>query len=530
MARNGKIILAKNIKLDKDYKDVLSYSESQMLSLVNENKVAEANDYSFIKVGENVISVGFTYNTCLQANYIAMQNPNYSNKWFFAFIDEVEYSSNNSTVIHYTIDEHSTWFDYWDPKYCFVVREHVNDDTVGLHTYPEQLEHGEYVIDNQLSSKSFGGINSLVVASTVDLTDETDFPNVAGSIVSNIYSGVKYYYVSSDTKMNSLLTKLASKNKSDSIKSIFIGDSSFFSTEGSGTVQEIKSPTSSRVEFYPFNTQPLTKPTKIGNYTPKNNKLLCFPYSYVLASNNNGSSAIYRYELFKNDSLGFSLIGALTPGMSIRMQPKDYNGVEYNNEEGLNVGKLPICSWDTDVYTNWLTQNGVNIALGVGSSLATIGTGVAMTASGVGTPAGVGMIAGGVTSLITQGNEIYQHSLVPPQAEGNTNNGDVTWSVLANRIYLYAMTIKEEYARILDDYFTRTGYKINRLKIPNITGRTYFNYVQIGDSENIGYSTSDKIPVPKNAMETINNIYRRGTTVWHAHVHVGNYAVDNSIQ
>ena len=32
--RNGKVILAKNIKLEKSYKNVLNYTENQMLSLL----------------------------------------------------------------------------------------------------------------------------------------------------------------------------------------------------------------------------------------------------------------------------------------------------------------------------------------------------------------------------------------------------------------------------------------------------------------------------------------------------------------
>ena len=92
--KNSEIIIARNIKLDKEYKNVLSYNESSMLSLVRSNMVASANNYSFIKPGKNQIDVSFSYSDCLKANYMAFQNPYYSNKWFFAFIDKIEYISN----------------------------------------------------------------------------------------------------------------------------------------------------------------------------------------------------------------------------------------------------------------------------------------------------------------------------------------------------------------------------------------------------------------------------------------------------
>lgn len=144
---DSKIIIANNIKMDRDYNNVLSYSESNMLSLVQANQVASANNYSFIRKNKNRISTHFTYSQCLQCNYMAFQNTDYSGKWFFAWIDEVIYKNDGATEIVYTVDEWSTWFDYWQKKPCFVVREHVNDDTIGLHTVPENLSVDEVVAE-----------------------------------------------------------------------------------------------------------------------------------------------------------------------------------------------------------------------------------------------------------------------------------------------------------------------------------------------------------------------------------------------
>ena len=90
------------------------------------------------------------------------------------------------------------------------------------------------------------------------------------------------------------------------------------------------------------------------------------------------------------------------------------------------------------------------------------------------------------------------------------------------------MSIKAEYARIVDDYFDKFGYKINRVKIPNVISRTYWNYIQIGNLEEIGYS-NNLGSVPAKSMDKINNIYRRGTTVWHSHDNIGNYNLSNTI-
>ena len=47
MSFNSNIILVKNIKMDKKYRNVLSYSEAQMLELCRANKSIELTKYSF---------------------------------------------------------------------------------------------------------------------------------------------------------------------------------------------------------------------------------------------------------------------------------------------------------------------------------------------------------------------------------------------------------------------------------------------------------------------------------------------------
>ena len=85
---------------------------------------------------------------------MAFQNPDYSNKWFFAFIDKIEFVSNKNCRIYFTIDEMSTWWDYWWYQNCFVEREHVSNDTFGLHTIDEGLNCGDYIVSSSGSMES----------------------------------------------------------------------------------------------------------------------------------------------------------------------------------------------------------------------------------------------------------------------------------------------------------------------------------------------------------------------------------------
>lgn len=86
------------------------------------------------------------------------------------------------------------------------------------------------------------------------------------------------------------------------------------------------------------------------------------------------------------------------------------------------------------------------------------------------------------------------------------------------------MILRDEELKIIDDYFSRFGYKVNTLKIPEFNSRTYWNYIKIVDGENIGYGE-----IPSKSMETINKICRNGVTIWHNHANIGNYSLNNTI-
>lgn len=201
-------------------------------------------------------------------------------------------------------------------------------------------------------------------------------------------------------------------------------------------------------------------------------------------------------------------------GCSIKLIPERYKNDLINIEESIDGGKLPICSWITDPYINWLTQNGVN--LGIQTAIGLGGIALAPATGG----ASLLATASTITSAVHQ---VRQQNIQPLQANGGSNQGDFNFAGTRG-FNVQRRSIKEEYAKIIDDYFTRFGYKTNRLKIPNITGRTYWNYIEINSGDELGYGS-----VPNNFMTIINDIAHKGTTIWHNHTNIGNYNLNNTI-
>ena len=81
------------------------------------------------------------------------QNENYSDKWFYAFIVNMEYRADNLTYITIGTDVWQTWQFDITLKESFVEREHVAkvDDTTYKNLEPEGLEIGEPIINTTIT-------------------------------------------------------------------------------------------------------------------------------------------------------------------------------------------------------------------------------------------------------------------------------------------------------------------------------------------------------------------------------------------
>ena len=548
---NSKLILAKNIKMDRNYNNVLNYTENQMLALLEENKVADMMiDLSYVnKRNKNTINVPLEYSKCLQANYIGFQNLNYSNKWFFAWIDEVIFlqgEPRHSTQITFTIDNFSTWFSKVTPKACYVEREHVNDDTIGANIVDENLDVGDMIEIDEIST-NFNKEVVFVIESSFDpfhAEGDTGYGAYAKLLNRGLFANFLFMFPVDFTNISSVDTAkylhslenffwlIQERGKTlDEVKNLYVLPKLCVHEVTSHTFNWVDRNNEQTTFWYDtpddyfnisYSSINIDKVTSFNNLNIKNNKCFCYPYNYLLVTNNNGNQNIFKYERFLHQTKAtFEAWASIQVGASVKLIPNDYNinslQVETvgNFDEGLSLGKYPVFNWNADAFTNWLTQNGINVATSLfntfTSSVTKIGT----------------IAEGGLTSTLTDiGSQIseFKKSSLLPSIQGGQNVADVMYSGMKNEFVFKRMRCDNEHIKIIDDYFSRFGYKILEVKVPNITGRTNFNFVKISGSEEIGYGE-----VPSIAMEDINNAFRKGTTVWHNHTNLGNFNVTNNI-
>ena len=499
---NTVIRLLKNCPLDTTYEHTIYFeSESAQISYFQSLTKYTLTNQSYQRVQRGKMRVAYKAEDLYDCNYLMFQNSSFGNKWFYAFIKSVEYVNNATSEIEFEIDVMQTWFFNYDLEMCFVEREHSATDNIGENLVPENLETGEYVSDDFDASGVLGN-KSIVVASTFD----EEYNNISGAYYCGLFSGL-YYNVFPNTTDGAIACAnfiSGAGRKTDGIVSVFLMPTSMVGDilDSAKTYDIVK-------------TKNLTS---IGNYTNiKNKKLLTYPYNFLYVTNLQGNHAVYPYEYFSGDECTFTISGDMSCNPQVIIAPKNYKGVAVNYDEKMVLSGFPQLSFNTDSFKAWLAQNGAS--LGVNAFSTAIQTAGIATAAGASvsaaTPIGAGIAIASVVA------PVIQHSFMPRQARGGAGAQTLAAMGLLDFAFMHKH-ITPEFARIIDDYFTKHGYATHRVKIPNRNVRPYWTY-----TKTIGCEITGSIPC--DDARKICDIYDSGITFWKSGANIGNYNLDNSV-
>lgn len=254
---------------------------------------------------ENVVRWSGLIDDIEQYNYLIYQNSAYSNKFYYCYITNMEYINDGRTDIQIKLDVFQTFQFDFIYKQCFVEREHVNDDTIGKHTINEGLETGEYVLNHQLKYTDIASSFLYIVLSPVwsghspQVKQSTDLGGIS-------FSGL-VYATDSITTLNQIIDGLNGKQTEPS--NVYVVPKAITTWTAPSNPQSW--------EDYEWNGQvapkllqyTFTKPTTIDGYLPTNNKLLCYPYNYLIVNNNNGNSTKLKFEHFSSSDCEFDIYG-----------------------------------------------------------------------------------------------------------------------------------------------------------------------------------------------------------------------------
>lgn len=527
-----------NVPWDNNYQNVRNFNDIGAQGTFFSNLFPRINfeDYTYLRKG-NSIRVGVGVDEIREYNYLYYNNGD--GKTYYCFIEDYNYISENVTELIIKIDVYQTYmFEYTILK-SFVEREHVtlSSDVAGNYTFPEELETGEYI------SREFTNVEETQNTYLIIQIGKNPYNNLETFNYTNKDGIMQFgymfaYKISELTDTTSkewncfrdLIKKVRKQGISENIFAVYSVPYFVIGERYTNNLLEEKYPCmikwddtsyGSKNEIEKIFSPPFGENqfNYLGKtYTAKNNKLLTYPYKYLSVSNNVGSLNTYRYENFENGIPKFILKGVMSIGGSIKLIPENYNGQTRNENEGIILGKYPQFMWGNDVYTNWLTQNAINV---LGDF---IDVGLTFTKSGIslvgGQPvAGTSYAFSGMQKIISNIGNIYKHSFAPNTISGNASGGDINSSSSQNTFIISHNEIKPEYAEIIDNFFEMYGYKINKLKVPETTSRKYWNYVKTIDINMEGN-------IPETDLTELKNIFNNGVTIWHTD-NMYNYSLNN---
>lgn len=348
--------------------------------------------------------------------------------------------------------------------------------------------------------------------------------------VNGLYTGLEYSVYSLDNEVSTAddyLQSLVDDNKVDSVVGITVMPSILSDYSGHASEPVEIGITINRINVFNPNDG-----SSGGSYTPRNKKLLCYPFKF-LSVDTICDSHEYRFEYSKTKTdIPFRVLAALSPNPEIIIAPRNYNGHmgndSFNACESVTLSGFPQCAFTIDSFRAWLAQSSIPDVAGISAAGITTaagaagGIGAAVAGAGALTVAApVAVAAAGAIALVGGVS-----SLINKFTKGSRTRGSQGASTLtAAREYIphfRHMSIRPEKARIIDDYFDRYGYVCGRLKIPNRNVRPHWTYTKT-QAVNITGN------IPTNDLDKIKSIYNNGITFWRNGYEVGLYNLDNRV-
>lgn len=508
------IYVLKDVPLNNLYRDSIVFNNTVEQTAYFSSKVKNINGKqlyfdknSYQRVFSNKLRVPVVADDIYDCNYIMFKNYSYNSvRFYYAFITQINYLNEETSEIIYELDVLQTWMFDYELEQCMIERQHAEHDAIGNNLAPEPVEISEYVLQNYKVLKDMKAL-AVIIA----ITDVQD--GAKGTMYGHVYGGstLYAYNVKDIAGINAKLNEY--KAKPDSVTSMYCIPAVFIPNIPDNHVLTY----GATANILTMSDTQLSDNDTFNGFRPRNKKLYTYPYNFYHIDNGSGMELNLRYEFFGNLTPTFKAYSCLTQPVQVLAFPTNYKGSGADNEfmsESIALTNYPLCSWNNDAYQAWIAQNSIPMAL---TSLASgVGTGFAISG---GNPigAGVGLLGG----LANMASNVYKASIAADITKGSQNNGNVNIANENQNFRGGRCTVTQDCAQRIDNFFTKYGYAIGKIRKPNIKARPHYTYIKTAGAVITG-------SVPANHMSKICSIFDSGITWWLNGDEIGNYLINNN--
>lgn len=515
------------------------------------------NQFTYQRKERNYVAVETNAELLYNVNYMMFQNSNFANKWFYAYVTEIEYKSPNTSWVYYEIDPFQTWLFELNFKQSFIEREHTirynADGTPVINTIDEGLNYGsEYKIVDDSTYKNYGDTIFILVTAKDYLHKLPEgltrpFPENIGNVPQGFFNYIfpislngfrewsyKGMWLMSWTefydKLNqdtAFVGKVVNLTLLDYVPlNVTVDNANANITNMDNvTLYNARDDLGLTGSILYVNGGAFTSSTincgnkyaSFPNYAES--KLLMYPYSYTKVTDMRGNEFDIKNEHITGQDLKFSVRGSIAPQCKTAYEVVNYKD-QTNLLDGIinnNVSSMAII----DDYTAAYLQGNQNVlmtgaAVNVVSSIASIAGNALVGKVGGAVASGVG----GITDILMLNAKMKDIDNHPSNLRNQGNNYNFDFANRYTGIRVIKYTVTDEYQKILTDFFKMYGYKVNRVKVPNLHTRQSWNYVKTVDCTIVAN-------IPQDDLNSIKNMFNKGITLWH-NTDVGNYNLSNN--
>lgn len=419
------IYLLKGLEIDamnNTFWGAFDTTEKQFNFFMDNYDHIEFNDYTYQRKDGTVVVTG-SYDDLRLYNYLIYKNGNVGNKskYIYCFITSLGYLNDNATSITFETDVIQTWRFEIERNFLpsFIAYEHrpqwYKDTAIDnyqrpcINTQPENLEIGtDLVSDKQYFMKITNNTSYAIIAMTSDLNGSDSYAfGVLGSpsqlnyyvIPFNTQTGLDIKTINIDGQVTTISglseimnairkdEKLVGKCVNITINNSLCGITYNNNIPNFNSKYYVKNDydkfSAISVSLFTYNSMISNNDNDYITYNLNNSieafigynrftKLYTYPYSYILLSDNNGTSKVFKNELWQ-DPRDIQFISIGCPSSSkINIIPKNYKVNNDNTHSSLiNLDNsfetsyelsLPIIS-DTTAMMMQSSRNSMNVGL-----------------------------------------------------------------------------------------------------------------------------------------------------------------------
>lgn len=526
-----------NVDLDSDYSDTRGFTTKTQQQTWFLDKVGlTCSDYNYQKKDERIY-VNKNIRIVDNYNYVFWINHDDEATYVYAFITDLEYINRNTTAITFRIDVFQSFIFDSDFHQCAIERIIPAADTPGKYFLEENVLYGPNFRIPQTFNPFPAGVGIALVVSETDENHTGEFVNSL-----NLYNGVPCSY----TLIVSEVTGTINPNN-PFVKELLY----YMSKRPDSLINIINLPLDALPEeFRPginkdvvyvitgddltirLNTFRYSFPAVtdfLDDFVPVNNKMLCYPYSYLELICPDGQTIEFKRQ---NSLVGFISLEVkyeLSANPRIFITPSTqymYSEDTSNYTDNTIVYTLPQgVSTLKDYYAQYLQQNANRLAQKkFEMQLSLIGNALSMAMSvptgGItsmnGNLTGGGGMAGSILDIqrfIAEQKDLNNHS--PTTYIPSDSLMEYKFDFSVNKV-----VCSPDVAPKIDEYFKMYGYKVKEFAVPSWNNRTYWDYIKT-------YGCSIKGNYAQQFARELESVFNNGIRIWHTD-DIGNYDLDNA--